>query len=199
MPEIFKTSLPLRSDPDPDPAVAQPLRRAREQMGMVPNMYAAMANLPALLDAYSHGYQLFRSSGGFTAIEQEVVLLAISRENDCRYCVAAHSFLADRSQVPAEATDAIRNDQRIPDARLEALRSFTQVMVRSRGNPTSEDARRFLGAGYSEQHILGLILAIGVKTLSNYTNHIFHTEVDQAFAGRRWAGADQRSEEPAVA
>lgn len=199
MSATFKTSLTLRSDKDPDPAVSQPLQSAREQTGMVPNMYAAMANLPALLDAYSHGSELFRSKGGFTPVEQEVVLLSISRENECHYCVAAHSFLADKAQVPAEVTEAIRSDDSIPDAKLEALRSFTQLMVRSRGNPIDEDARRFLGAGYSEQHILGLILAVGVKTLSNYTNHIFHTDLDAAFAQRRWAGADQRSEEPATA
>ncbi len=195
----FKTGLPLRSDTDPDAAVAEPLRKAREQMGMVPNLYAAMANLPALLDAYRHGYELFRSQGGFTPAEQEVLLLAISLENECDYCVAAHSFLADKSGVPTKFTDAIRSDRLIADARLEALRSFAQTMVRTRGNPTTEDAKRFLGAGYSEKHILGVILAIGVKTLSNYTNHIFHTDLDAAFASRRWTGENQEAEEPATA
>ncbi|NUQ17184.1 MAG: carboxymuconolactone decarboxylase family protein [Sphingomonas sp.] len=195
----FKTSLPLRSDTDADAAVAEPLRRAREQMGVVPNMYAAMANLPALLDAYRHGYELFRGHAEFTPAEQEVLLLAISLENECDYCVAAHSFLADKSGVPTEFTDAIRSDRPIADVRLEALRSFAQTMVRTRGNPTTEDAKRFLGAGYSEKHILGVILAIGVKTLSNYTNHIFHTDLDAAFASRRWTGADQDAEEAATA
>lgn len=199
MPETFKTSLPLRRDDDPDPAVAEPLRRARDQMGIVPNMYAAMANLPPLLDAYQHGYQLFRAKAGFNPVEQEVLLLAISLENECHYCVAAHSFLADKADVPGEVTDAIRDDRPVPDARLEALRSFAQTMVRTRGNPTHEDARRFLAAGYTETHILGAILAIGVKTFSNYTNHLFHTELDAAFASRRWAGAEQGAEEPATA
>lgn len=199
MPTTFKTSLPLRSDKDPEPAVAEPLRLAREQMGMVPNMYGAMANLPPLLAAYQYGYRLFRSEAGFAPVEQEVVLLAISRENACHYCVAAHSFLADTAGVPAEVTDAIRNDEPIPDARLEALRSFTQTMVRTRGNPAREEAERFLRAGYSESQILGVILAIGVKVLSNYTNHIFHTEVDDAFAGRRWAEATSEASEPITA
>ncbi len=192
----FKTNLPLRSDTDPDAAVAEPLRRAREEMGMVPNMYAAMANLPPLLNAYRHGYDLFRSQAAFTSAEQEVLLLAISLENECQYCVAAHSFVADRAGVPADVTDAIRDDRPVSDSRLQALRSFAQTMVRTRGNPTNEDAEGFLQAGFSEEHILGVILAIGVKTLSNYTNHIFHTEVDAAFASRRWSGAEQEKEEP---
>jgi hypothetical protein len=27
-----------------------------------------------------------------------------------------------------------------------------------------------------------------VKTISNYTNHLFHTPVDEVFAGRTWEG-----------
>ena len=187
MSTVFKTSLPLRTKDDADPAVSTPLAQAEAKMGMLPNMYRAMVNLPALLDTYNHGYALFRAEGGFTAVEQEVVLLAISRFNGCHYCVAAHSFVADMmSKVPAEVTDAIRDGRPIADAKLEALREFAHVMTESRGNPTPEQAQAFLDSGYSEQHILGIILAISAKVISNYSNHIFHTELDPAFSARAW-------------
>lgn len=188
MTDVYKISLPLRTTGDPDSAVSTPLKAVRDAMGMVPNMYAGMVNLPALLDTYSHGYGKFRSESGFTPVEQEVVFLAISRFNGCHYCVAAHSFVADMmSKVPSEVTDAIRDDRPIADARLEALRSFAQAMTESRGNPTQAQAEAFLAAGYSEKHILAVILAISVKVISNYSNHIFHTELDPGFAGRAWA------------
>lgn len=187
MTETFRTTLPLRRADDADPAVNGPLQAAQKAMGMVPNMYAAMANLPALLETYNFAYGKFRSEGGFTPVEQEVVLLAISRVNECHYCVAAHSFVADAmSKVPTEVTDAIRADQPIADAKLEALRRFAATMTESRGNPSPADAEAFLAAGYSETHILGIILALSAKIISNYSNHIFHTEVDPAFAGRAW-------------
>lgn len=190
MSDTFRISLPLRQTDDADPNVSAPLSEAQKMMGMVPNMYRAMANLPALLDTYQYGYQQIREKSGFSAIEQEVLFLSISRENGCEYCVAAHSFIADAmSKVPPAVTDAIRDGKPIADARLEALRSFTQKMVASRGNPSTEDAEAFLGAGYSEEQILGVILAIGVKDFSNYTNHLFRTEVDPAFAGRSWSEA----------
>jgi uncharacterized peroxidase-related enzyme len=186
----FRISLPLRQTGDADPNVSTPLLEAQKKMGMVPNMYRAMANLPALLDAYQNGYQQIREKSGFSAIEQEVLFLSISRENGCEYCVAAHSFIADAmSKVPPAVTDAIREGTPISDPKLEALRSFTRKMVASRGNPTTEDAEAFLNAGYSEEQILGVIFAIGVKILSNYTNHLFRTEVDPAFAGRSWSEA----------
>jgi hypothetical protein len=48
-------------------------------------------------------------------------------------------------------------------------------MVNKRGRPSDEDVESFLSAGYTEKHILAIILAISVKTISNYSNHIFRT------------------------
>jgi uncharacterized peroxidase-related enzyme len=190
MSEVYKTNLSLRNAEDPNPAVSAPLKAAQAGMGMVPNMYAAMVNLPALLDTYNHGYAKFRAEAGFTPVEQEVVFLAISRFNGCHYCVAAHSFVGDMmSKVPTEVTDAIRDGHPVPDAKLEALRAFAHQMTESRGNPSPEQAKVFLAAGYTNEHILGIILAISVKVISNYTNHIFHTELDPGFAGRAWQPA----------
>jgi len=56
-------------------------------------------------------------------------------------------------------------------------------MNETRRNPSPDEAKKFLHAGYSEKNILVIILAFTVKTISNYSNHIFHTEIDEAFAG----------------
>lgn len=186
MSDTYQIGISLRTVEDSDEAVSAPLKQAQESMGMVPNMYAAMANLPALLATYNFGYDKFRSDSGFSAIEQDVILLTVSRANECHYCVAAHSTLADMSGVPKDVTDAIRDDGTITEPKLKALAGFTRVMVETRGNPSANDARAFLDAGYTETHILGIVLAISVKVISNYSNHLFHTEVDDAFAARKW-------------
>lgn len=166
------------------------LEKAKSKLGFVPTMYGAMANEPALFAAYATGYDAFRAECGFTPVEQEVIFLAISRENTCHYCMAAHSFVADKmSGVPTEITDAIRDGKSISDPELEALRKFTTTMVVKRGRPSEADVAEFKAAGYSERNILGIILAISVKTLSNYTNHVFETPVDGVFASRTWTGS----------
>lgn len=191
MSKVFRTSLPLRTAEDTDPAVSAPLKETQAKMGMVPNMYGAMVNLPALLDTYSHAYGKFRAESGFSPVEQEVVFLAISRANGCHYCMAAHSFVGDMmTKVPTEVTDAIRDGRPVADAKLEALRAFAHVMTESRGNPTPEQAQAFLDAGFEETHILGIILALSAKVISNYSNHIFHTELDPAFASRAWTPSE---------
>lgn len=159
------------------------LDTAKKQVGFIPNMYANMVNAPAVLDTYLHGYSRFRSESALTSAEQEVVFLAISKVNGCTYCTAAHSMIADKvSGVPAPVLDAIRSGREIPDSKLAALFAFASEMTISRGRPTEAGTKSFLAQGYTEKHIMYLVLAIAVKTLSNYSNHLFGTEVDERFA-----------------
>ena len=171
-----------------DPATAdgvlkEILDKAVKQVGFLPNMYANMANVPGLLSTYLHGSALFRSESGLTSAEQAVVFLAASQVNDCSYCVAAHSMNAQtKSGVAPEVLEAIRRHQPLPDARLAALYTLTAEMVRRQGRPSPATLQAFLSAGFQEKDVLNIILAIAVKTLSNYTNHAFATPVDAVFS-----------------
>ncbi len=163
------------------------LENTKKGLGFVPNMYVTMGVNPALLDAYTHSYKSFRANAGFTPIEQEVIFLSVAYENNCEYCMAAHSFVGDNmTKVSTEVTDAIRNGQQIPDAKLEALSKLTQSLTATRGNVSQEEINAFLEEGYSEMHVLGIIAGISVKTMSNYSNHITNPIIDEAFAGRTW-------------
>ncbi|MFO8154311.1 carboxymuconolactone decarboxylase family protein [Thioalkalivibrio sp.] len=172
--------------PDTAPEAARPmLEDAGRQYGMVPNLYAKMAEAPALLEAYLQVSAIFARSS-LSTTEQQVVLLAASRTNQCGYCMGAHSVLADMAEVPVETTDAIRDDRPIPDPRLEALRRFTNQLVERRGWLDDAEVQTFLDAGFTRENLLDVIVGVGQKTLSNYTNHIAGTELDSAFAHRSW-------------
>lgn len=195
----YKTALPLRTANDAEPEAKSLLEAAQKKMGFVPNMYQAMANSSGLLNTYIQGYDAFRANSKFGPAEQEVVLLAISRTNGCEYCVAAHSFLAGAmSGVPDAVTTAIRDGASVPDIKLNALSNFSQLMVTKRGLPDRVDVEAFLSAGYEEKDILEIILAIAVKTISNYTNHIFHTEVDEVFTKHTWSEPQHMDETLAI-
>ena len=186
-----KLQLPLLSEETADEKGRELLGNTRRKLGFVPHMYAEMAQAPGALSTYVHGYDWFRRESGFTPAEQEVIFLTISRENACHYCVAAHSMIAEKmSKVPPQALQAVREGGVIDDARLRALAGFVEEMVRTRGNPSREGLLAFTSAGYSEQQALQVVLAMAVKTISNYTNHLFDTPVDAAFAAYAWpAGA----------
>ena len=185
MPDAFLLSLPsvapaLVSD------VARPLlERAQRESGMIPNTYARMAIAPALLATYQDGYARFRAESGFTALEQEVVLLAISREHECADCSAAYSFLADvKSRMPRAVTDVNPDDSPIPGDELAVLVRFVRHLVVTRGRPTRDEAYTVLRAGYSEMQVLYLILAIAVKTMSDYSDNLFDIRVGDVFSAR---------------
>ena len=159
------------------------LDKAVKQVGFLPNMYANMANAPAVLSTYLHGYALFRGESGLKPAEQEVVFLAVSQVNGCKYCTAAHSMIAEKmSGVPAAVLQAIRAGTPIPDAKLAVLYATTAAMVQSHGQPGPATVKSFLDAGYKEADLLYIVLAIAVKTLSNFSNHLFATPVDERFA-----------------
>lgn len=187
----YQIRLPLLT-PDTATGEARPLlQQAQATLGFIPNMYGAMAHAPALLATYFDGYDRFRKQSGFTPAEQEVILLTISRFHGCTYCVAAHSMIAEKmSKVPVPVLEAIRAGAAIPDAKLRALSTFVAVMVETRGLPARRDVEAFLAAGYQEPQILAIILAIAVKTISNFTNHLFHTPVDAAFAAYQWTSSE---------
>ncbi len=185
--EAFKMTLKKIDMESADARQKLIIEDAIKKNGGWPNMYANMINSTGLLETYLHGYNMFRTESGFTPIEQEVVFLTLSYENECNYCMAAHSFIADKmSKVPLEITDAIRAGQPIADNKLQVLRVFTKQLFTSRGRPNKEEVATFLAVGYDEKKILEIILALAVKTLSNYSNHVFDPEVDDMFKARNW-------------
>lgn len=188
----MRTSYTMQT-PSVDPANANAeqaalFERSKKENKMIPNMFRNMANHPALLETYMNGYTAFRTKSGFTPAEEEVVLLTISAENNCSYCIDAHSFAADMmSKVPVDVTEAIRANTEIPEGKLKQLSIFTSVMVNKRGFPSEDDVAAFLKAGYTEYHIMSIVLAISVKTISNYSNHLFNTELDSVMKTRNSA------------
>lgn len=130
-------------------ACARSARYRPAGSGLHPQHVANMVHAPALLETYLVGYRLFRREAGFTPGEQEVVFLSISFENECAYCMAAHSSIADtKSRVPPAVTEALRRGEPVPDATLNALSRFTRALVVKRGRPSREELAAFLAAGY---------------------------------------------------
>jgi alkylhydroperoxidase family enzyme len=188
MSSAFTPSLPTQSLSSPSARVRSVLEKAEKQVGFIPDVYARMANSPGLLDTYLYGSDMFGKRSGFTPAEREVVFLTISREQGSHYGVALHSFRADKlSGVPAAVTDALRNDTLIPDPKLRALSACTRVLVATHGSADRETVATFLAAGYTERQILEIVLAIGLKTFSDWATHLFDTPVDEAFASRGWS------------
>lgn len=171
------------------PAAAKEiLTGAKNGLGFVPNLFAIMAEAPTLLKAYTALSGIFDETS-LGATERQIVLLTASYENDCSYCVAAHSVISGMQKVSTDVVNAIRAGRPIADKKLESLRRFTAAVVNSRGWPSDADTAAFLSAGYGNQQALEVVLGIGMKTLSNYANHIAKIPLDPAFSPAAWSKA----------
>ncbi len=161
------------------------LEQSVKAFGMLPGLHAVLASSPQLLEAYKTIHGLFENSS-FDADELTVVWQTINVEHECHYCVPAHTGIANMMKVDPEITEALRNKTSMPTEKLQVLHEFTLKMVRNRGVISQEDLDKFYAAGYGERQVLEVILGLSQKVISNYTNHIANTPVDEPFKKFIW-------------
>lgn len=169
------------------PKASKPMLEASiKAYGMLPNLHAVMAESPAMLEAYQNIHEIFASKTAFNAEELTVVWQTINVENECHYCVPAHTGVAHSMKVDAAITEALRNKTTLPNEKLQTLRDMTLSIVRDRGNISEEKMKAFFKAGYTTKHYLDILIGYAQKIMSNYTNHVAKTEVDAPFQQFAW-------------
>jgi uncharacterized peroxidase-related enzyme len=158
---------------------------AKKQTGIVPNLFGVLAESPSTLKAYQQLHQAFLDTS-FNPEELTVVWQTINVENECTYCVPAHTGIAHSMKVDPALTEALRNKAAMPNAKLQALQDATLSIVRNRGNISEAELAAFYAAGYGQQQVLEIILGLSQKVISNYTNHVAKTPVDEVFKKFAW-------------
>lgn len=162
------------------------LSEVEKKYGFIPNLFGVFAESPLAASAYLQLSGLIQNQSSLSPQEQQVVMLAVSFENGCDYCMAAHSVVAAKAQVPPDVIQALRDGKLPASAKLGALITFSRAVVQRRGWVKDPDVEAFLAAGYTRTQVLDVIVITALKTISNYTNHVAHTPLDTAFAGRKW-------------
>jgi len=161
------------------------LQQTDNNFGFIPNLIGVMASSPSLTEAYLTVAGIFTKSN-LSATEQQVVLLTVSHYHECCYCMAAHTAIAGMQNVEPSVVEAIRTNQVISDNKLESLRQFTWLLIEKRGWVNEIDLQAFLNAGYESKHVLDILVGVAQKTMSNFTNHIAKTPLDDAFTEVAW-------------
>jgi alkylhydroperoxidase family enzyme len=164
------------------------LEASLKNNGRIPGLHAVMADAPGLLATYNFAHQQFMATT-LTDEEKTVVWQTANVEQNCHYCVPAHTAIAKMMKVDDAITDALRNETPLPTAKLEALRTFTLNVIRHRGFVSDADTQAFLDAGFTQTNILEVILGTAQKLMSNYTNHFAKTPIDPAFQKFAWERA----------
>jgi len=163
------------------PADAKPaLHSARQLFGFVPNLAVVMALEPATLKSYFQSLQAF-SETSLTPIEQQLVLMAVSRVNTADYSLAIHAALAARLGAPPDVIKAFGTGRAVRDPKLSALRYFTEILTTRRGLVPESEVGALLAAGYSRAAVVAIAFGVAVKTFANSLANLAQTPVDAAF------------------
>jgi uncharacterized peroxidase-related enzyme len=165
------------------PEASKPmLEKIRERDGFIPNLMGVFAHDPVALRGYMALEEAFKSSS-FSPRDQQIVLLATSVENDCNYCTAAHSTIAQAFLLtPSPIIAAILSGHDISDPKISALVCLVKEVVRERGVVRQDTLDEFLSVGYTKEQVMELLLGVALKTISNYVDHISPIPLDRQYA-----------------
>ena len=147
-----------------------------KKLGFIPNLIKVFGNSPATLQTYLSLGQL-TASGNFSNKFREQLALAIAEENDCNYCLSAHTAIGKMNGLSEEQTELNRQGL-ANDSKVQAALQFAQQITKKRGQVSSEEITAFKNAGHSDEDVLEIILNVVSNTLTNYVNHIAQTEID---------------------
>lgn len=171
---------------DSAPAESVASLRALEQgLGFVPNLAATMAESPTLVNGFVDLRKIL-AGGELSGIEREIVALAVSLENDCDYCMAAHSTFALMQHADQAAVSCARQDRAPDDPKLGALFRFARSLVAKKGHVSEQDSKAFLDAGYSRRALLEVVAQVGHTMLANFAHGISGAPLDDAFQPQAW-------------
>lgn len=152
------------------------------RFGFVPNLIREMGKSPAALRVYLAGQEAM-AGASLSIAEQQVVQLAVSVYNECLYCRAAHRAGARMAGVAAHDIEAIEKGDRAEEPRARALASAAWHIIDTRGWLSAADLSSLQSQGIDRAQVYEIVALIGLKTISNYVNHIAHTPIDGAFQG----------------
>jgi AhpD family alkylhydroperoxidase len=162
---------------------AEQVQNAAEQaFGFVPNLIGEITKEnPAVGELYLKANGLIEEGGVLSPPEQQAVILAISSYNDCHYCTKAHAAAGQQAGLDAETVATINEGGLPADDRLKSLVRATRRILGKRGWLSDVDEEEFADLGLGRPVLYEIVALAGIKTISNYVNHIAGTEVDEPF------------------
>ncbi len=153
------------------PEVQDTYEKLAARAGKVPNIFAAMAHRPAVLNTFLPLYKAVVNEGTVEAKYKELAYLRTSMVNGCEYCTRAHIASSKGAGVTAEQVAALPFYSRSPlfDEKEKATILYADRVTRGatgiRGSALQE-LRKF----YDEGEIVELTLVICTANFTNRFN-----------------------------
>jgi uncharacterized peroxidase-related enzyme len=144
--------------------------KCQDKLGFVPNVLKAYSFDPAKLSAFVGMYNdLMLAPSGLSKLEREMIAVAVSAQNRCYYCLAAHG-----AAVRQLSGDPVLGELMVMNYRAARLsqreRAMLDFAVKLTAQPwlVGEDERAALrAAGFSDRDIWDIAAVAGFFNMSN--------------------------------
>jgi len=108
---------------------------------------------------------------------RELLAVAVAEDNQCHYCLAAHSAIGKSLGLTTEELQAGRLGVS-PDPKMNALLKFAAGLSKNRGNVTDKEFEAVRKAGATDEEIIEVIALVGLNLFTNYFNHVADPAID---------------------
>jgi alkylhydroperoxidase family enzyme len=169
------------------PTDSQPiLQGIVTELGVVPNLAAAIAASPALLAGFD-GLRRAVATTKLDPIHREVAGLATGVAVDNEYGVAFHSTVLDRLGATTDDVEAMRSGREPADAAAGAVYALAFAVAMERGNVPDNVIERARTAGLDDEAILEVVLERAFAGLVGTLDALLdRVELDAFLAARAW-------------
>ncbi len=145
-----------------------------KNLGFTPNMSATFAQSPIAFNAWA----TFRGSldKALGLKTRELISIVVSEVNGCKYCLAVHSFAAEKAKLPADEIILARKAH-ATDPKRDAAVQFAHKVIEARGQLSDADLKAVRDAGYTDANIIEIIALVALYSLTNFFNNVFDPEI----------------------
>jgi alkylhydroperoxidase family enzyme len=168
------------------PAQSKPvLKQLQQAFGLIPNIAAAMAASPVLINGFIGLFERVHASS-LTEPQIQTLLLTNAVTNASEWPVAFHTALALKQGVRPADVDAMRHGGLPDDAGLAALSTLARTLIDKRGRLAESEQSRFFEAGFSPEQLLEVIAVVAASTITNYTASVTKPVLEAPFEEFAW-------------
>jgi uncharacterized peroxidase-related enzyme len=152
------------------------LDAVKGKLGIVPNMTKVMANSPAVLESYL-GFSGALGGGLLDAQTREQLALVVSQDNQCDYCLSAHTAIGKMvGLTPHQVLESRKGNGTTP--RTTAALAFAKRVLDTHGQISESDLTAVRDAGFNDGEIAEIIAHVALNVFTNYFNIATEVAID---------------------
>lgn len=139
--------------------------------GKIADVYLQFANGEPALRAYLVMEEALRN-GSLSERERECIKLLVSEMTHCEYCLSIHSFKSEKAGIDKDTQIKIRQAVATGDAKLDIIVRLVSALFRQPGALSDDLFQEAREAGFSDENLVDICMAMSTIFFTNITNHI---------------------------